>query len=406
MLTPSHSHISSKSRNSFILDINSIMDELMDSDLDIEDEEEKKKKKAGPAVTTPTSKEKEKVTNSPAPKATDPSKSSKRSLETVTSTKRFLREEHVTTTAPSKHKDSSSVDKSPPLVDKPPPSADKPPPYQSPNRTNKYRNVPSDPVKTKSDENHSKPLSENHMKHEDREIRSPPVPKVKSDVKGHGVTETPKEIDYEEGARSRGRANALTSRRSDSVSIKTDSKPTGPSKETDQSSPNEKGVSEASPKSKSGSKEEARVKRSGSLSIGRAMSGDQALGIFYHNRRSQLTEMDSVDEGDKKTGDFFPERSASCSSPRSPNSRMSPLLRGKQDSGAVSPQGGVSVFHMPQSPLLKKSDSIDTGTSEGSGLQVQEEMKKGGSAESAGPPLSPRIVVNHDTDNVDVSQAM
>lgn len=144
------------------------------------------------------------------------------------------------------------------------------------------------------------------------------------------------------------------------------------------------------------------AKRSGSFNMRRQMSGDKALGIFYHNRRSQMLDQESGDEGDKKSSsETFLERSGSYSSPHSPISiraSMSPNLRGVRDSGEL---------NMPMSPLLSSSCNSDILAE---GLRNMRKTERAERAESSTvdrvPPLSPSIVVNNDADSSDVSDSI
>lgn len=103
-------------------------------------------------------------------------------------------------------------------------------------------------------------------------------------------------------------------------------------------------------------KREVNLKRSGSYSRRAQMSGDKALGIFYHNRRSQFIDHDVLDEAEKKL------EASDSSSPLSPPSRNSRDVRG------FSP--------IPQSPLASK------------GLSTEQEKKDLGNP-GAPPPQIP-----------------
>ena len=118
--------------------------------------------------------------------------------------------------------------------------------------------------------------------------------------------------------------------------------------------------------------EDWEVRRSGSWKRGKQLSGDQALGIFYHNRRSQLIDSEALDEAERRLQERGPsvERSDS-STPRSP------LLR-PRDSRGVSPH--------PRSPLATRGSGIfEYGMTEREkGLEVVQTA----SESSAGAPIT------------------
>ena len=139
------------------------------------------------------------------------------------------------------------------------------------------------------------------------------------------------------------------------------------------------------------------VKRSGSFNMRRQMSGDKALGIFYHNRRSQMLEQESGDEGERKSlSETFLERSGSYSSPHSPISARASNLKGVRDSGEV---------NTPMSPLLSSNSSSDMLTESLRNMRKNERAERAelSTAADRGPPLSPSIVVNNDAESSDVS---
>ena len=111
--------------------------------------------------------------------------------------------------------------------------------------------------------------------------------------------------------------------------------------------------------------EDAEVRRSGSWKRYKQFSGDQALGIFYHNRRSQLIDSEALDEAERK----LQERSSSVERSDS-SSPHSPLLR-PRDSRGVSPH--------PQSPLaIRGSGIFERGMAEREkGLEVVSENSAG-----------------------------
>ena len=118
--------------------------------------------------------------------------------------------------------------------------------------------------------------------------------------------------------------------------------------------------------------EDGEVRRSGSWKRSKQLSGDQALGIFYHNRRSQLIDSEVLDEAERKLQERGPsvERSDS-STPRSPLSRP-------RDSRGLSPH--------PQSPLATRGSGIfERGMAE---RQKGMEVVQTASESSAGAPIT------------------
>ena len=109
--------------------------------------------------------------------------------------------------------------------------------------------------------------------------------------------------------------------------------------------------------------EDAEVRRSGSWKRYKQFSGDQALGIFYHNRRSQLIDSEALDEAERK----LQERGSSVERSSSPHS---PLSR-PRDSRGVSPH--------PRSPLaIRGSGIFERGMAEREkGLEVVSESSAG-----------------------------
>ena len=95
-----------------------------------------------------------------------------------------------------------------------------------------------------------------------------------------------------------------------------------------------------------GKKSEVALKRSGSYSRRLAqMSGDKALGIFYHNRRSQQIDHEILEEAEKKLERFSSTERSDSASPQSPPARSSREVKG------FSP--------IPQSPLVSKSTNFE-----------------------------------------------
>ena len=89
---------------------------------------------------------------------------------------------------------------------------------------------------------------------------------------------------------------------------------------------------------------------SGSWSRHKHLSGDKALGIFYHSRRSQLLDVGDLDEAERRYMDSRSasnslERSGSLSAPRSPTAQRS------RDSRSFSP--------IPSSPLVSKAMPLE-----------------------------------------------
>lgn len=86
------------------------------------------------------------------------------------------------------------------------------------------------------------------------------------------------------------------------------------------------------------------VSRSGSFNRRQQMSGDKALGMFYHSRHSQLIDLETLDESEKLLRGSSLERSGSFNDPRSPTSRS-------RDSKSFSP--------IPQSPLISQNQTFE-----------------------------------------------
>ncbi len=197
---------------------------------------------------------------------------------------------------------------------------------------------------------------------------------------------------HDDDDRIRRRANALEGKRQNSIDKQLDEKlrESSSKRDSDQFDDNFS-PSDLGHRARAGSSKD--VKRSGSFNKRRQMSGDKALEIFYHNRRSQMLDHD------EETG---LERSGSHSSPQSPVSARASKspLRSVRDSGEFSQAAGL-----PMSPLLSSSSSSDVL---GEGLGNMRRSERAERAESAasggGMPLSPRIVVNsNEADNTDVS---
>jgi hypothetical protein len=141
------------------------------------------------------------------------------------------------------------------------------------------------------------------------------------------------------------------------------------------------------PKSGSSSKD---VKRSGSFNLRRQMSGDKALGIFYHNRRSQMADHDNSDESDKSSL----ERSGSFSNPQSPVAARA--AKAVRDSGDFNQGAG----NIPMSPLLSSSSSSDFLGELPRYTRKAEKTETAGSSAGAAIPLSPRITVSEEDHEV------
>ena len=144
---------------------------------------------------------------------------------------------------------------------------------------------------------------------------------------------------------------------------------------------------------------EPSIGRSGSFSRRQRMSGDKALGMFYHSRHSQFIDLDTLDESEKNLRGSSLERSGSFNDPRSPTSRSrdlrsySPRDHDGRESSSFSP--------IPQSPLVSKSHfEVENGArNEMSGEGVMGRKEEGGVR-----PLSPRITVQKEEDEPEVSE--
>ena len=194
----------------------------------------------------------------------------------------------------------------------------------------------------------------------------------------------------EDEDRIRRRANALSgTKRHDSVVNRVDDKPKGTARKTSDNFDEDTVLDLNHRTSKD-------VKRSGSFNQRRQMSGDKALGIFYHNRRSQMLDHENAEEGERSSL----ERSGSLSNPQSPVASRA-ATRGLRDAG----EGGAS---MPMSPLLSSSSS---SSFLGDGMRSVRKTEQAERSESAvslsstasgSTPLSPRITVEKE-ENSDVS---
>ena len=134
-------------------------------------------------------------------------------------------------------------------------------------------------------------------------------------------------------------------------------------------------------------KDEGKVKRSSSFKLQRQMSGDKALGMFYHNRRSQMLDHDSPEDAEKRLLDQSLERSGSFSSPQTPVASRSTRTASREAT--------------PLSPLMKTTSNHPLEVRAGGGA----DMMAGSSALKTSPkmPLSPRIAVTCDDEESDVS---
>lgn len=199
----------------------------------------------------------------------------------------------------------------------------------------------------------------------------------------------------EDGDRVRQRANALSgAKRHDSASNRMDNKPKGTARKGSDNF-DEDSMLDLNHRAKTGSSSKD-VKRSSSFSLRRQMSGDKALGIFYHNRRSQMTDHEGAEEGER--GGL--ERSGSMSNPQSPVTARA-ASRGLRDAAEA-------AANMPMSPLLSSSCSSDFL---GDGMRSVRKTEQAERSESAvslssiasgSVPLSPRITVEKE-DNTEVS---
>lgn len=198
----------------------------------------------------------------------------------------------------------------------------------------------------------------------------------------------------EEEVQPRTRANALAGKRQESVRRDTDEM-----KNSDQF--DEKGLSEVGHRARLGSKDvkgsKDATKRSGSFSLRRQMSGDRALGMFYHHKRqSQLVEHDSSEDLDKKS-EFSPERLGSLPSPQSPvasrtyHAPTTTPTRGVRDSEDLNAQGAAPS----PSPLCRNSDTSESFRTKRTDPPV--------TSGATGIPLSPRIVVSNNVEEVSLT---
>ncbi len=93
---------------------------------------------------------------------------------------------------------------------------------------------------------------------------------------------------------------------------------------------------------------ETSIGRSGSFKRRQQMDGDKALGLFYHSRhsQSQFNDLDTLDESERHLERHSSRGSSIESDPRSPTLRP-------RDSHSFSPSP------LPQSPLISKQQTFD-----------------------------------------------
>ncbi len=404
--------------DSFVLDVSSIMSELLESSgSESEPEREKKAPK-----TTPTSKKmngtsfgvKDRVSEDPSPLKTKSKK-----METSVSTRSSLVQNRRSSHAADNTSSSSNIDSSPSLSStgrskvtgsrsptfSPSKSRfrtednvmdNKPPLAPNSNRkisdSRRLSNKVNDTISNGVDDSSSTGVYERTSKRAS-EVAS----KRANDISTKRANGKREEEEKEENeVKLRRRANALPSSATRRDSIQNDKK-----KEERNSDQFDENFSTTNDMNFRARLDETKVKRSGSFKQRNKMSGDRALGIFYGNkRRSQISDHDVLEDYDKNYGDnggnSSLESSGSLSTPQSPVAKRTPSnLRLGQDS---STQGAIHT--VPLSPLLSSSSS---------GSETRREaMKK--STESGGGrggtiPLSPRIVVTDKTSDVSI-QAM
>ena len=97
------------------------------------------------------------------------------------------------------------------------------------------------------------------------------------------------------------------------------------------------------------------IRRSGSWSRRKHLSGDQALGMFYHSRRSQMIDAETLEEAERR----IKERSASLersdsSTPHSPTTTTT----------AVRPRDSRGLSPHAKSPLVRGSGIFERGMAE------------------------------------------
>ena len=351
-----------KKSDSFVLDVGSIMSELMASSGS--ELEEDVQSKINTSERNENSRPFSKVLEPPPP----PKSKTKNKMETTVLSRTTLRETNM----------SSKTSPSRTIMDKPPIS---PSSRKTVSRTSSSglarANGPSD--LSSSSENlldevpRNRPYQSTLLKQktveEDKKTGSEDRVKINSGFnkrsadgvksKNEDGVRTSREDDVkknwsEDGVKSRTRANAIGIKPQNIVSSEA-----SPRKDSDQFDENS---FKFRPRTDTRSKDEAKLKRSGSFNMRRQMSGDKALGIFYHNRRiSQATDHDLIEDGEG-TGH---EPTGSSSTPQSPitSTKQPKSLSSVRDSGNVSPkEAGISPgvhSSIPRSPLLSGSGGSD-----------------------------------------------
>lgn len=169
------------------------------------------------------------------------------------------------------------------------------------------------------------------------------------------------EEDFKLQTRMRGRSNAIDMKTSPSLRSKAQKAKTDSNsfegvkeKENEPETPSAKPLEPSKDakkkdlrRSTSIQAEDGGVRRSGSWSRRKHLSGDKALGIFYHSRRSQLMDPEALEEAERR----LKERSASLerSDTSAPHSPTTPSIR-PRDSRGLSPH--------PKSPLVTRGSGI------------------------------------------------
>lgn len=406
-----------KKTDSFVLDVNSLMTEILASS-GSEEEEEDNVSLTKPANISSLLRDGKKMMNgakSPEPAKTTP-QGKTRKLETVTSSTSVLVVE----------KDAGAPER-PSHSTSPRSTGSKPPPTSERNDLASSRRDSETPAVQEIFSKNKPPPSPSRRGFGRREFGKTAA--VEEPLTDEGISTRSKEREgvkpgsstmnglirdegksveskTEDSYKLRSRANALAGKRQSSIDVggATAGKMEDESQKRNSDQFDENSLNEptAGYRSRTGSSKD--VKRSGSFNLRRQMSGDKALGIFYHNRRSQMMEGGD----DQAASDCSLERSGSHSSPQSPQT-------GRASRGAAASRGGIrdsgdqgAVGNKPVSPLLNSSANSDTL---GEGLRNfnargNERAESGGKGAYGGGevPTSPRILVNNMENGTEVSQ--
>lgn len=343
-----------KRGSSIVLDVDSILDELIADNGDSDRKPSRLSTKHTPVRR-----------NTPSPilkvESADPPLQPKKSgaLETVvTRSSRLVR----TGTDENKRKDAdrtttttttSSTSTSSQISDKRPPIAPPTKKMSSPGRLRGFdssgtRNTTSSPVEDKSGQPSSRsPDPKEEVKDIYKQSSSSPSRRVYPLT--NGTSKTAEEDDSYVSYRSRTRSNAIS--KNDAQQYSPRMSKIGKIADEEEPPPSPRLREKSKRRSHIDSITEMRPERSGSWNRMRQLVNSKQLGMFYHSRRSQTLDHDSIDEAESRLssdrGSSVERSDSSTSAPHSPTV-LSPRLR---ESRGFSP----SI----KSPLAAKQQGFD-----------------------------------------------